>query len=123
MRTTYCQRKFGLQIGLASILMLGAATVAPIDAAEAARLKVIHAFAGNDGGEPVSGLVANGDDLYGTTQFGGDFGDGVVFKVARDGTETVLHSFAGTDGNLPKDVIVDRGGQSLWRDAVWRRIE
>src|SRR5262249_52532940 len=40
-------------------------------------------------------------NLYGTTQFGGAFTGGTVFKLAPDGTETVLHDFSGAEGAIP----------------------
>jgi uncharacterized repeat protein (TIGR03803 family) len=41
-------------------------------------------------------------NLYGTTIFGGSFGNGAVFRVDASGNETVLYVFTGgTDGGLP----------------------
>jgi uncharacterized repeat protein (TIGR03803 family) len=41
-------------------------------------------------------------NLYGTTYFGGNADDGVVFKLDTNGKETVLHSFTGgSDGGEP----------------------
>ena len=43
----------------------------------------LHDFTGNDGSYPYSNLVFDGSgNLYGTTSTGGQFGDGVVFKIA-----------------------------------------
>ncbi|MGA2865423.1 MAG: choice-of-anchor tandem repeat GloVer-containing protein [Verrucomicrobiota bacterium] len=57
-------------------------------------------FAPSNGEElPSAGLILSGSTLYGTTEFGGSPGDGVVFKVNTDGSGyTVLKSFNGTDG-------------------------
>jgi uncharacterized repeat protein (TIGR03803 family) len=53
-----------------------------------------------DGAIPSSGLVRdNAGNLYGTAQQGGANGEGIVFKIAPNGTETVLHSFCGFCGN------------------------
>jgi uncharacterized repeat protein (TIGR03803 family) len=76
---------------------------------------VLHNFAGNpDGATPYAGLVMdNSGNLFGTTERGGAFGFGTVFKVDVTGTETVLHSFAGgsSDGADPKaGVILDPAG-------------
>jgi len=52
-------------------------------------------------------------NLYGTTEYGGSFGDGVVWKLSKNGTETVLHNFAGgpSDGANPvAGVIIDAKG-------------
>jgi uncharacterized repeat protein (TIGR03803 family) len=72
-------------------------------------LSVLHTFKGSpDGANPYAGLIADpAGNLYGTTYNGGTGpctnGCGVVFKVAKDGTETVLHNFKGfpTDGAFP----------------------
>jgi uncharacterized repeat protein (TIGR03803 family) len=56
-----------------------------------------------DGLFPTGGLIRDAaGNLYGTTQSGGASGFGAVFKVDKNGKETVLYSFAGgTDGSTP----------------------
>ena len=56
-----------------------------------------------DGQYPYAPLVRDAaGNLYGTTQYGGTAGLGVVFQLSVTGTETVLHSFTGgADGALP----------------------
>jgi uncharacterized repeat protein (TIGR03803 family) len=76
---------------------------------------VLHSFAGNgDGASPYAGLVMdNSGNLFGTTEGGGAYGLGTVFKVDTTGSETVLHSFGGGsgDGGDPKaGVILDAPG-------------
>ena len=58
-------------------------------------------FAGPEGSFPFAGLVLGSDGaLYGTTDYGGANGLGVLFKLNTDGSGyAVLHSFAGSDGN------------------------
>lgn len=62
---------------------------------------MIHAFTGgNDGGEPLAGLVAGQRDLYGTTRYGGYYLLGTVFRLTPpkgngEWTETVLYNFTG----------------------------
>ena len=63
---------------------------------------------------PMAGLLRDADgNLYGTTVYGGENGSscgavkigcGVVFKLDKNGTETVLHRFKGgtSDGQFPK---------------------
>jgi uncharacterized repeat protein (TIGR03803 family) len=63
----------------------------------------VHIFGENgDGYNPYCRLVALNGALYGTTERGGTFGKGTIFKVTSDGTETVLHSFEGADGISPR---------------------
>ncbi len=62
---------------------------------------VLYSFTGvADGGSPVGGVVRDAaGNLYGTTEYGGSSGNGVVYKVDPSGTETVLYSFAGGTGD------------------------
>ena len=65
---------------------------------------VLYSFTGGaDGNQPGAGLVFDSSgNLYGTTPYGGRFGQGVVFKLSPAGTETVLYSFTGgADGGNP----------------------
>jgi uncharacterized repeat protein (TIGR03803 family) len=78
--------------------------------AEAQTYKVLYLFTGGaDGGGPTSQLVRIGTNLYGTA-IGGAAGDGVVFKLAANGQETLLHSFSGPDGNSPAGLVRDAAG-------------
>jgi uncharacterized repeat protein (TIGR03803 family) len=55
-----------------------------------------------DGQLPSGDLIRDAaGNLYGTTQYGGALGLGTVFKVDKNGNETILHSFAGVDGEYP----------------------
>src|SRR5579884_1517985 len=55
-----------------------------------------------DGAYPIAALIQASDgNLYGTTDGGGAYGQGTIFKITAGGTLTVLHSFTGTDGNFP----------------------
>ena len=48
-----------------------------------------------DGNVP-DGLIADvANNLFGVTELGGAHGEGTVFRVAPDGSETVLYSFSG----------------------------
>jgi uncharacterized repeat protein (TIGR03803 family) len=66
---------------------------------------VLYSFLGTgfaDGAEPEAGLARDSKgNLYGTTSAGGSSGFGTVFKVGKNGKETVLHSFAYFDGAVP----------------------
>jgi uncharacterized repeat protein (TIGR03803 family) len=73
-----------------------------------------------DGAFPWAGLVMNTSGiLYGTTNAGGEYGQGVVFKVA--GTkETVLHAFTGgNDGGAPAAGTLINANGSLYGTAVY----
>lgn len=82
--------------------------------ASGGQYQVLHAFQGGatDGMESDSALVAGADgNFYGTTAFGGASGQGVVFKMTRNGSVTLLHSFAGADGEQPQwGLTVGRDG-------------
>jgi uncharacterized repeat protein (TIGR03803 family) len=72
---------------------------------------VLHIFNSQNGGLPNGSLILDmAGDLYGTTQTGGTYGYGTVFKLAPGvngkWTETVLHSFDGKDGNQPASALI-----------------
>ncbi len=82
--------------------------------------KAIHNFhsVANDGTRPVDGLLALGDTLYGVTDRGGRTsvagtnGDGIAFKLNKDGTGyKILHNFglASQDGEQPNGPLVRIG--------------
>jgi len=80
--------------------------------------RVLYTFTnGTDGGIPInSGQLAfdQSGNLYGTTELGGDCGNGTVFQLTPGNpqwTETVLHSFCGAEGFYPyAGVIFDKAG-------------
>lgn len=67
-----------------------------------------------DGGGPRAGVVLDKKgNLYGTTEGGGTYDGGTVFKLTPSGVETILHSFGGDseDGAFPfAGVILDAQG-------------
>jgi len=69
--------------------------------------KVLWNFTGgNDGWQPVSGVVAHDGALYGVTTSGGDFSWGNVYQLTPNGgatwTENTLYSFTGgSDSGTP----------------------
>ncbi|MGA8735804.1 MAG: choice-of-anchor tandem repeat GloVer-containing protein [Terriglobales bacterium] len=79
------------------------------------KFRLLHIFTGGSkDGCPYGTLVtdANGS-LYGTTSGCGSSGSGTVFKLTKDGTETVLHNFVGggSDGLSPvAGVVRDKNG-------------
>jgi uncharacterized repeat protein (TIGR03803 family) len=81
------------------------------------RETLLHSFRGgsyNDGADPVSGVNAVVQTLYGTTARGGGSGDGTVFSITPTGTETVLHSFSGSDGSGPVASPLNVGTGTLY---------
>ena len=79
---------------------------------------------GGDGQNPQAGLIFDDSgNLYGTTAYGGVFGDGTVFELSPNGTggwtETVLYSFAGgTDGANPFSKLVLDTSENLYGTTV-----
>jgi uncharacterized repeat protein (TIGR03803 family) len=75
---------------------------------------VLHSFTGGaDGGSPFAGVIRDpAGNFFGTTYGGGNAGQGVVYKLAPSGEETVLYSFPGkVDGILPRSgVALDSAG-------------
>jgi uncharacterized repeat protein (TIGR03803 family) len=84
---------------------------------------MLHSFDWHDGETPVSGVIFDPKgNIYGTTLYGGYYGEGVVYRLApnADGTwtESVLHSFYGDDGySLYAGLVRDRNG-SLYGKAL-----
>jgi uncharacterized repeat protein (TIGR03803 family) len=87
---------------------------------------VLHSFRGYpaDGAFSVygtgRGLVRDAaGNLYGTTDSGGAFNDGLVFRVNTTGKETVLYSFTGgLDGGNPSVGLVRDAAGNLYGTAV-----
>jgi uncharacterized repeat protein (TIGR03803 family) len=79
---------------------------------------VLYAFCKHrsciDGAYPASTLVLDASgNLYGTTNGGGSSNLGTVFKLSKNGKETVLHSFNGfPDGEFPTyaGLLMDASG-------------
>ena len=86
---------------------------------------LLHVFAGGtDGAGPQGGVIADRNgNLFGTTLYGGGGscaqslvkGCGTVFKLNKDGAETVLHAFAGgADGSYPYAGLILDGDGNLY---------
>ena len=74
---------------------------------------ILHNFDlnGRDGANPIAGVVMYSGNLYGTTEYGGAYGYGTVFKLTPSGTEKILWSFRnGTDGAYPVAGLVVYNG-------------
>ncbi len=105
-------------IGLTVALAFFSVALLAGNAWPAIEFKTLHTFTdGNDGGFPLASVIFDGSGaLYGTTESGGVYGWGTVFKLTRlaDGrwTEKVLHEFTGgEDGGYPTaELIFDQAG-------------
>jgi len=66
---------------------------------------VLYAFkGGNDGDSPQAGLVRDAKgNLYGATYFGNPNNTGTIFKLDKNGNESILYSFTGDDGQGNSD--------------------
>jgi uncharacterized repeat protein (TIGR03803 family) len=84
----------------------GCGTVFELTRSHGQWVEKVFYFDGNNGDYPIPGLIRDSaGSLYGVTLFGGEYNDGVVFKLQHDKTwkETVLHSFRGRrDGANPE---------------------
>jgi uncharacterized repeat protein (TIGR03803 family) len=65
-----------------------------------------------DGAYPCAGLVSSGAYLYGTTEYGGSAGSGVVFRIQTNGEGFIViknfYSFSG-DGSFPVGPLILSG--------------
>src|ERR1700757_1560612 len=105
---SYCYKLF-IRFLLAGFTLFTAASI------QGQTLSVLHGFHNSpDGSSPWSGLARdNAGNLYGTTTLGGDYGHGLVFKVAKRGSSWILYplySFPqpgqGNDGAEPNAPVV-----------------
>jgi uncharacterized repeat protein (TIGR03803 family) len=129
MKTTCYPRNgrffFLFETTLSALALL--ATLQPQES-RAETFRVLHSFAGGTGAaDPRDSVALDGaGNLYGTSEFGGVFHQGTVYKVDPTGTETVLHSFAGgpSDGANPWGAVtLDRGGNIYGSTYVGGRFE
>lgn len=67
----------------------------------------VFSSSGTNGADPVGGLVEAADgDFYGTTQNGGVYNWGTIFKITSAGILTTLHSFDYTNGANPASELI-----------------
>jgi len=76
----------------------------------------LYNFNGNSGAGPLAGVIRDSSgNLYGTTEYGGRSGAGVVYKVDTTGKEIVLHSFSGgADGGTPQAGVTSNSAGKLY---------
>ncbi len=84
-------------------------------AANAQALTPLCSFNGSNGGYSSADLTLSGNMLYGTTAYGGAYGDGVVFSLpVSGGSPTVLTSFNGSNGQWPYYGALVLSGNTLY---------
>jgi uncharacterized repeat protein (TIGR03803 family) len=68
-------------------------------------------FTGNpNGSHPYGALLYDGTFLYGMTETGGGYDDGIIFKIRPDGTDyTDLCDFSGATGSNPQGTLISDG--------------
>jgi uncharacterized repeat protein (TIGR03803 family) len=72
-----------------------------------------------DGRSPQASLVqATDGNFYGTTEYGGAYGSGTVFKITTSGALTTLHSFDGFDGSSPVAGLIQATDGNLYGTTV-----
>jgi uncharacterized repeat protein (TIGR03803 family) len=77
----------------------------------ASTTRILHRFAyGNGGWSPFAALTLDSSgDLYGTTEAGGQYGHGVVFRLtpaSKGWKETIVHAFGQENGGWYPDAAV-----------------
>jgi uncharacterized repeat protein (TIGR03803 family) len=83
---------------------LGLVTLcAPVDVVHGdVAIDTLISFNFDNGSQPSAGLVQGPDGaFYGTTQYGGSYKQGTVFKITSSGTFSNLLSFSGVSGPYP----------------------
>jgi uncharacterized repeat protein (TIGR03803 family) len=98
-------------------LLITLTLMAGIPLAGAQTLILLYSFTdGNDGDNPIAGLIqANDGNLYGTTYEGGTNGDGTIFRIATSGTLTPVYSFTGAyDGAHPYSGLIQANDGNLY---------
>ena len=100
--------KFTLVVPIACSTVMAAFLLAQTEAApqlRSAQAAVLHSFEDSpDGADAFQSPVFrdSAGNLYGTTIHGGTQSNGTIFKVSREGQETVLYRFAANpDGSTP----------------------
>lgn len=73
--------------------------------------QVLYRFKRSHGANPWAGLIDVNGTLYGTTQEGGEYGDGTVYGISLAGREKVVHSFLYySDGAFPHSGLLNVNG-------------
>ncbi len=110
------QRAARVLMAMASLLL---PAVIAASAAQGQTYSVLYSFTGEHGVQPFAGLFRDAaGNLYGTTVYGGDSGNGTVFKLNTAGKQTTLHNFSGnSDGGLPLAGLIRDGSGNFYGSA------
>ena len=85
-------------------------------------MAVLYSFNGPDGGDPSAALVQGADgNFYGTTTYGGTYGEGTVFRMTTNGTLTTLLSFNYSNGAYPYAGLVQGADGNFYGTTAERR--
>ena len=80
-------------------------------------------FNGPDGGTPFAALAQGTDgNFYGTTEYGGAYGCGTVFRMTTNGTSTLIIVQLHERGLSGGRAGAGRGRQFLWHHGIWRGV-
>lgn len=117
------KKSFSLFFWLLALSFLGACSGGGIMTAPPPvfNFTVLHAFTGGaDGGSSFAGVILDASgNAYGTTEKGGAFQSGTVFKIDPTGAETVLYNFTGgADGEFPQTDLVRDSTGNLYGSTV-----
>lgn len=102
-------------------ILLALSLLSGIQMASAQTLIPLYSFTGgNDGNNPIAGLVQASDgNFYGTTSEGGAKGYGAIFRMTTNGAVTPLYSFTnGFDGAHPYSSLMQASDGNLYGTAT-----
>lgn len=103
------------QLRALSLALLLAILPVAAGSAEAQAYSVLYSFGGLAGDFPTGLLRDAAGNLYGTTQYGGFYGWGTVFKLDTTGGLSVLYAFKGqADGGNPEAGLVRDAAGNLY---------
>ncbi len=103
------------QMRLAVACALAVITVAPVEAQ--VQEIVLHNFEKGTGYQSLANLTLAPDGIYGTAEFGGTHGAGVVYKLDTAFHYTVLHNFTVVDGGFPVTGVIRDSAGNLYGTA------
>jgi uncharacterized repeat protein (TIGR03803 family) len=85
-------------------------------------IAAVHIFSDyfpTDGAEPTGGIILSQDGyFYGTTEAGGEFGNGTIYKLSTNGDFALLHSFTGYDGSMVRAGLIQGSDGSFYGTAL-----